>query len=64
VSLPEEGELESVPRWIEGHTILVQFVECPWRRYGLCQFVTSFVEEYDDEDEARRLYEEHWRDNH
>lgn len=56
--------LEPVPDWHLGHSIHVQFVQCPHARYGLCNFSTSYVEEYDDEDDARRWYEEHYRENH
>lgn len=61
--IPEEEALEQVPAWHEAESIHIQFVQCPMARYGLCNFSTSFVEE-DDEDEAKRLYEDHWRDHH
>lgn len=67
IVLPEDLDdetLEPVPDWHEAESIHVQFVQCPHARYGLCNFRTSYVEEYDDEDYTRRLYEEHWREQH
>jgi hypothetical protein len=61
-AVDEDEVLEEVPEWVEGNAILVQFVHCPL--YLLCKFTTSFVEEWDDEDEARKHFEDHWREHH
>lgn len=60
----EDETLEPVPNWHEAESIHVQFVQCPHARYGLCNFSTSYVEEFDDEDWAQHLYEEHYRECH
>lgn len=64
MSLPEEEELEPVPRWLEGHTLHLVIVHCPQAQYGLCDYSTGYFEEWDEEDEARHNFEQHWRDNH
>lgn len=63
MNLPEEEELEPVPDWLDAQDLHVQFVLCPL--YYLCGYSASYVEENDgEEEEVRKAYEDHWRDNH